>query len=84
MPNGRKNGNGQKGGMCVGCESPRWHCHCSHLVLANFLFGLGLLALLFAWIGDSEGRTVLGFTSTHLFHDAIVFMAAALFFKRKF
>lgn len=79
MPNGKKMSE-----HCVGCESPRWHCHCSHLVLSTVLFGLGLLALLFAWIADSGAGTVLGFSAGHLFHDALAFIGAAIFFKRKF
>lgn len=83
MPNGKKNSNARHE-HCVGCDNPRSHCHCAHLVLATALFGLGLLALLFAWIADSGAGTVLGFSADHLFHDSIAFMAAAIFFKRKF
>jgi hypothetical protein len=71
------------GKKCVGCNEESWCCCCSHLVLANFLFGLGLLALLFAWIASSEGRPVLGFDSTHLFFDSIAFMVAAIFLRKK-
>lgn len=53
------------------------------MVLSKFLFGLGLLALLFAWIAESESRKVLGFSSTHLFFDSIAFMVAANYFRKK-
>ncbi len=79
MPNGTKKPLPK---VCVGCEEHR--CHCSHIVLAHFLFGLGLLTLLFAWIASSNGSTVLGFNSTHLFFDSIAFMTAANFLRKKY
>lgn len=78
MANGKKpNGNGK---VCFDCDGDM-RCYCATIVLANFLFGLGMLALLFAWIASSEGREVLGFSSTHLFFDSIAFMVAANFFR---
>lgn len=78
MANGKKtNGDGK---VCFDCGSDL-HCYCASIVFANFLFGLGLLALLFAWIASSEGREVLGFDASQLFFNSIAFMVAAIFFR---
>lgn len=83
MANGKKNGNGLHH-ACYGCGSEHGHCICAHLVLSYALFALGLLALLFAWIAEAGGQTVLGFSASYLFHNAIALMVAGLFFKKKF
>lgn len=78
MANGKKLNGGEK--TCHDC-SDSLHCHCASIVFANFLFGLGLLALLFAWIASSESREVLGFDASQLFFNSIAFMVAAIFFR---
>ena len=40
--------------------------------LGRFLLVLAFLALLGAWLTQSSGGTLLGFTQTHLYSDAIV------------
>lgn len=89
MAIGKKNGNNTVNGAketvtCFGCNHPSSCCGCAHLVLANFLFGIGLLTLLFAWIAESESQRIFGITSDHLFFNSIAFMIAGVFFKRKF
>ncbi len=68
---------------CVGCDLPKPHCCCLHLIFSNLIFGLGLLALLFAWIGEAGGPIILNLSTNHLFHDAIALMIAAVFLRRK-
>lgn len=49
----------------------------------KLLWLLGIIALVSAWVADSRGTRVFGFSADHLFHDATALLVLAALLKLK-